>query len=132
MPTAVVIGLFYVNTMAVRKALVEKHHAIANGILQLIANKVKERRLEMSDKFEVIARTLNRGLTDVEQVAELDEYINNLPTELGELGEQLTHMQSENAVLIEFQYPTSDDEFRKYYKTLAWPKRIDEEIEATL
>eukprot|EP00966_Prymnesium_polylepis_P297170 6866010-Prymnesium_polylepis.1 len=131
-PASVTLGLFMVNTTAVRKALVEKHKKIANETLSLIAKKVKQRRLEVGDEYAAIQRLLNRGLTDVEQVAELEEYVQNLPVQLAELQESLVLLQNENGVLDDFQHPTSDDDFRKFYQTLAWPKRIDEEMEHVL
>ena len=46
-PTSLLVGLFAVDTMAVRKALVEKHQAIGKATLSLIAGKVKERAAQV-------------------------------------------------------------------------------------
>lgn len=128
-PTSIIVGLFAIDTMAVRKALVEKHQATAKAMLSLISDKVKQRGRSVSDSFQSIQRSLGRALEDVEQVAELEEYIGNLNVEIGELMETLDVMQQENGVLEDCEYPTSDDDFKNFYSTLAWPRRIDDAIE---
>jgi dynein heavy chain, axonemal len=131
-PASVVVGMFAVNTMAVRKELVDKHRAIANATLSLIMDKVKMRRTEVTEAFAAIQRSLNRGLSDVEQVAELEEYVQNLPNDLAALEETLATMQMEQAILDDFQFPTTEDDFKKFYKTLSWPKMIDDVMNAAL
>ena len=128
-PTSIIVGLFSIDTMAIRKALIEKHQAIGKAQLSLIATKVRERGKSVSDAFDNIQRSVSRGLADVEQVAELEEYIANLPAELAELQETLDLMVSENGVLEDCEYPMPDDEFKQFYKTLAWPRRIEEACE---
>ena len=131
-PASVVVGMFAVNTMAVRKELVDKHRAIANATLSLIMDKVKMRRTEVTEAFAAIQRSLNRGLSDVEQVAELEEYVQNLPNDLAALEETLVTMQMEQAILDDFQFPTTEDDFKKFYKTLSCPKMIDDVMNAAL
>ena len=107
-PTSISVGVFIIDTMAVRKALIEKHQAISNAMLSLIATKVKERGVQVSDAFQVIQRSLARPFEDVEQVAELEEYVQNLGTELSEIQEILDTMVMEKVVLEDCYYTTSD------------------------
>ena len=56
-------------------------------------------------------------------------YITLLPNELRELREEIDVMMAEQQVLFEFEYLMPDDEFQSFWRTLAWPKRIEEGCE---
>ena len=129
-PTSISVGVFIGRHDGRAQGLIEKHQAISNAMLSLIATKVKERGVQVSDAFQVIQRSLARPFEDVEQVAELEEYVQNLGTELSEMQEGLDTMVMENGVLEDCEYPTSDDEFKNFYSTLAWPRKIEEATEA--
>ena len=128
-PLSVNVGLFVVHTAQVRKFLVEKHQTLANAILDLIALKVKMRGEELTAAFLDINKSLGRGVPDIEAVADLEEYMNSLPAELDQLTQGLHEMLGEQVVLEEFEYATADDDFRKFWSTIAWPKRIEEAME---
>ena len=125
-PLEVTLGLFAVKTGQVRKFLIERHQKLANAILGLIAKKVKGRGEEITAAFVQIDRSLARAIPDIEAVAELEEYMQNLPAELAELQENLNLMLSEQAVLEDFEYPTADDEVKIFWKTMSWPRKIDD------
>ena len=127
-PLGVTIGLFAVNTHAVRKFLVERHHAISKAILQLVASKVKARGEELTDAFKEINRSCMRSTPDVEAVQELEEYMAQLPGELDQLQQGLQEMLSDQLVLEGFEFETSDENFKTFWSTMAWPRRIDETI----
>ena len=63
--------MFSVSTAGVRKFLVERQQALVAAILQLIADMVKNRGVELTEAFLAIDKSLNRGLADIEAVAEL-------------------------------------------------------------
>ena len=125
-PLAVTLGVFAVKTAQVRKFLVERHQKLANAILGLIAAKVKGRGEEITAAFAKIDKSLARDTPDIEAVAELEEYMQNLPNELAELQENLNLMLVEQAVLEDFEYPTADDEVKIFWKTMSWPRKIDD------
>ena len=131
-PLSVTIGIFAVSTGQVRKFLVERHQLLANSILGIIATKVKRRGESLVKSFQDIARSLGREVPDLEAVAELEEYVQNLPVEIEELQQGLQEMQSENGVLEDFEYGMSDAEFKTFWATISWPMKIDEAMGKSL
>ena len=51
-----------------------------------------------------------------------------LPSELDELQQGLVDMSVERDVLDEFELLMPDDDFKSFWATLYWPKKIDEDI----
>ena len=109
-PLSVSVGLFSVSTAQVRKFVVERHQAMASAILTLIARKVKARGEELTQAFADIDRALSRATPDIEAVAELEEYMSQLPMELEALQQGLQEMLAEQLILEDFEcapHPTA-------------------------
>ena len=94
-PVNILLGLYSVNTAQVRKFLVERHQALATAILKLIADKIKARGADLTDSFNKIQRSLSRGLATIEDVAELEEYMAQLPAEMEEKQRGLSDMMAD-------------------------------------
>ena len=131
-PLSVSLGIFSVGTGQVRKFLVERHQLLANSILGIIATKVRIRGEGLVKAFQDIARSLGRSVPDLEAVAELEEYMQNLPAEIDELHQGLQEMISENAVLEDFEYGMADAEFKTFWATISWPLKIDQAMGVSL
>ena len=129
-PLQVSMGLFWVSTASVRKFLVERHTQLAQLILKLLATRIKAKGKELKEEFDKIARELGKKPQSIEAVAELEEYVVALPATLSELQLGLGEMMKDQATLDEFEFVMPDDDFKAFWATMAWPRRIDEAVEA--
>jgi dynein heavy chain len=124
LPPRVNLGLFSVNAAPARDFLAQRHKEVARQLLGVVKARVSAAGADVTASFAAIENSLRRKLPDIEAVAELEEYIAALPSELMPLQESLRAMTREHAALDEFWTNLSDAEHSTYWKTLAWPRRI--------
>ena len=129
LPQTVNLGLFLVNTSPVRDFVTQRHHEIAKRLLGNIKTRIATAGAAAHSAFVAIENSLRRRLPDIEAVADLEDYITTLPSELISLQECLRSMAREQSVLDEFWSNLSDPEHAAFWKTLSWPKRITGRIE---
>lgn len=127
-PLRVSLGLFAVSCGAVRKLLVDRHTSLANIILRRMSAAPMATAKHIMAAFNAIMRSLNKPMATIENVAELEEYVNSLRAEMEELSQQLQGMVREQSIVDQFEVLMSDSEFKAFYATLAMPKRVDEQI----
>ena len=73
-PLTMSLGLFTVSCAAVRKFVVDHHRNLALEIPKVLARRVRAKGDELKEQFQEIARALHKKPTNVEEVAELEEY----------------------------------------------------------
>ena len=73
-PLTMSLGLFTVSCAAVRKFVVDHHRNLALEIPKVLARRVRAKADELKEQFQEIARALHKKPTNVEEVAELEEY----------------------------------------------------------
>jgi len=127
-PHRMFLGLFSVSCMAVRKVLVERHRSLAAIIIKRMSSAPMATSKQIMASFGDIMRNLNKPMNTIEDVAEIEEYVNNLGSELDDLRQQLQAMVQEQEVIDQFEVLMSDTDFKVFYATLAMPRRVDEQI----
>ena len=145
-PLTMSLGLFTVSCAAVRKFVVDHHRNLALEIPKVLARRVRAKGDALKEQFQEIARALHKKPTNVEEVAELEEYasrdsnrgegaaprlaphrryfpcryVAGLNVPLAELQQGLKELVDDSAVLEGWEYLMPDEMSQAFWSTLAW------------
>ncbi|CAM9230557.1 unnamed protein product, partial [Ectocarpus fasciculatus] len=124
-------GLFAVNPSSIRSHLLTKHRGIAQRLL--VEQKIHCETLASAccAKFQSVLAWLQKKPKDIEEVAQLEEYMKTLDTNLAPLSEALGTMMECNELLEEFSYAVPLEHSNDKWVAFAWPQRIAQQCEDT-
>ena len=121
-------GFFEINTMEIRKKLIEKHLRIAELLLDGLSQRVISEASVARKHFNGMLKTISKAPDDIEELSELHEYIDNIPAKIGQQAETMTKVKTYAAVLNEFEH-RSQEAVQAKWKMLAMPKQIYEQLD---
>ncbi|XP_065685160.1 dynein axonemal heavy chain 1 isoform X1 [Hydra vulgaris] len=131
-PQSIVIGPFMVNIDSVKQFLLKKKKQIANSLLELFTKRVYKNVESICEEFKTISRKLFEKPNDIEQVTEMREYLSTLSISLSEKQDLMNKVMLDYDVMEEFCYNISIDDFTTKWSCLAWPGKIQQQIEMTV
>jgi len=85
LPDSINAGLFEITTSEARSLFARKHNAIATALLELIQRRYRNMAEDLLSGYNAIKIELRKPPQDIEQLTELKEYMEAIPTELTKL-----------------------------------------------
>jgi dynein heavy chain len=122
--TPIECGLFLVEVVSIRNLLLDKHRAIIGAILSDHCERCRTITDYLDDEFKKINKNLSKRPENIEQLTELEEYINSLGNILGALQNFIAEMMSYQNVLEKYKYKTDLDSGTQRWSVFGFPKKI--------
>ncbi|XP_033101869.1 dynein heavy chain 1, axonemal-like [Anneissia japonica] len=130
-PSNIIIGPFYINTESVRQGLSKKRKALANALLELLAEKLRKQAEEACEEFKSISRRLYDKQNCIEDLSEQKEWMESIPDRLKEHQEVIDKAMTDYELIEEFCYNLSTDDFNLKWSAIGWPHKIEIQMEQT-
>nr|XP_023655546.1 dynein heavy chain 1, axonemal [Paramormyrops kingsleyae] len=130
LPALIVIGPFMVSVEATRQKLLRKLRALANGVLDQLTHRLRKQMEDACEEYKAISKKLYEKPTSIEELAELREWIKQIPDQLITPKELVSKALIDYELLSEFFYSVSDADFRRKWDAVAWPQKILTQIDA--
>ncbi|XP_029991393.1 dynein heavy chain 1, axonemal [Sphaeramia orbicularis] len=132
LPSSINIGPFTVRVEAVLQDLSNKRKALANSVLNHLAWKLRKQLDDACEECNDINRKLCEKSKCIEELFEKKDWMRQIPDQLKSYKERIGKILSEYEVFEEFQYILSDDDFNQKCTAITWPKKIINQMEATV
>jgi dynein heavy chain len=123
-PMFITIGPFYVLTSKLREALVSKRRLLAESILMFQTRKVKNMAEEVNNSFRDIQRKLFEKPNTMEDLHEHREWMKSIPGLLDDKKDDIVNVMEEFALLDEFLFNLSNEDFNIKWGLLSWQWKI--------
>lgn len=118
------LGMFVVDLSSTKKLLSRKHTDIVRKLLTAHMDYCDAVAQILAEKFETINRKFAAVPKDIEELTQLQEFIDSVPATIQPLQEEIRLIVRDNELLDEFQFTTSDDHTRRLWNVMGWPNRI--------
>jgi dynein heavy chain len=123
------VGMFACSTLEIRNDLANKHRTIARRILGDIAEKIKRDGKELDRLYKMVHNKLGTQPDNVEAVAELHEFADEVPAKIVAQQAKLNRLGSLMSSLEHYKHEASES-FRALWWAKAWPRKITEQLGA--
>jgi dynein heavy chain len=119
------LGMFYVKMESISKSLIQKYDALTHMIMALIAQKASSKSKAVVSRYQDIHRKLSVKATTIEEIAELEEYMKEVPKESEEIRMWIEEMLTQFDVLDDYNFQLTDDQFSNKWNAFGWPRQIE-------
>lgn len=119
-------GLFLVEVVSVRNLLLDKHRAILKIILTSHASNCGEICQYIEEEFKKIVKNLMKKPENIEQLTELQEYMNGLTATMATLQGLIQDMMSYYNVLDRYKHKIDADSSHFKWTVFGYPARIQQ------
>ncbi|KAG3225312.1 Dynein heavy chain 1, axonemal [Phytophthora cactorum] len=126
--TNVELGMYSVNCMSIRTLLAEKHRRLAKKLLDLQLKNSTGLAKELLEKFEMVNRQLQKTPQNIEELTEMNAYLEGVPAQIAPLMTQSQQLVKYRLVLDYFQYPYDRDDFMTIWKVRLCPNKINDQM----
>ncbi|XP_030840434.1 dynein heavy chain 1, axonemal isoform X1 [Strongylocentrotus purpuratus] len=130
-PSNIMIGPFFISTENVRQALSKKRKAMANALLELLAQKLRTQAEDACEEFKYISRKLYEKPNCIEDLSEQKEWMKSIPEKLKEHQELIDKAMTDYELIEEFYYSLTTDDFNLKWNARGWPHKIAEQMDNT-
>ncbi|XP_041945152.1 dynein heavy chain 1, axonemal isoform X2 [Alosa sapidissima] len=129
LPASIIIGPFLVSVEMVRQNLSKKRRALANAVLDRLALKLGKQLEDACEVCKAISRKLYEKPNSVEDLTEQREWMKQIPEQLKAHEEVLSKAMSDYELIDEFFYSLSNEDFNAKWTAMAWPHKIEKQME---
>jgi dynein heavy chain len=129
LPSAIALGLYQLNLSKVRKLLSSKHALIVSKLKDLLSQQARLQAQATSRRFQDIYQKLHQPVNNVEDVTDLEDYIEKCDAHVGEVA--IHGKDTEAAFHILSQIPLQLDYscFTLQWEVLGWPSKISRHVD---
>ncbi|KAJ1485020.1 hypothetical protein T484DRAFT_2467211 [Baffinella frigidus] len=127
-PQFINLGMFNIKLDAINSSLIQKYDALIRMIMSIIAEKAASKSKLVVVKFATTFERLKMTPTNIEEVAELEELITEIPKETEDVRLMLDDMLLQFEVLDRFNFQLSDEQFGDKWEAYGWPRRIEDKV----
>ncbi|XP_044735428.1 dynein axonemal heavy chain 1-like [Chrysoperla carnea] len=128
-PLNIPIGPFLVSLKTTKGFLVDKRQDLAKKLLDMFAARMKRFMDILSDDFKKIYLKLLVKPGCIEDIFELREWMETVPTLMKGLEELSRRYVMEYEIFNEFFYSIKDDDFQVKWDVIGWPYKISRTID---
>ncbi|XP_063071051.1 dynein axonemal heavy chain 1 [Engraulis encrasicolus] len=129
LPASIVIGPFLVSVEMVRQTLSKKRRALANAVIEKLATKLGKQVEDACEVCKSISRKLHVRPNSIEELTEQREWMKQIPDQLKAHEEVLSKAMSDYELIDDFFYNLSNDDFNAKWTAMAWPHKIEKQLE---
>ena len=106
-PSTMQLGLFAVSCTTVRNMLAEKHQAIADALLEMLADRSAEQSEALLIELDDIKQVLGKHPGNIEELSETEEFMQTVPDKVKEIEAKIAVVMGNYATLdgFFFQFP---------------------------
>ena len=124
-PQFINLGMFSIKLESISKSLIQKYDMLVHMIMALIAQKASFKCKAVISKFKDIHNRLIVKPTVIEEIAELEDYMKEVPKESEEIKVWIEEMLTQFDVLDEYSFELSDEQFSNKWSAFGWPRQIE-------
>jgi dynein heavy chain len=128
LPNSICIGAFKINMEKLKKFLVNKRQEIINKLLEMHTKYIRSQINYMLDDFKLIFRRLSVEPVNIEQLFDLRDWMEGVPTMVTEYFENFQKLKMEYDVLDSLLWNIPDEDFECRYETMHYPFLIKNKV----
>ena len=129
-PDDVTLGIFKINCKKVKHFIVTKHEKFAQQFLDFFAEKVGEAARSYTAKYDKIYQHLCKRISNIEELTEMEQYMEDVPNLTKELQGHAQKMLDEFETLSEFGFYLSRQDFNARWNLFGYPRKLVDKIDA--
>jgi dynein heavy chain len=129
---AIAIGMFDVDCSKVKAMLIEKHDQIIRGLLQSHSHHCQHLSKHLAKAFDELDQKLRERPTDIEQLAEMKEFIEQVPKTLEPLQDDIKKLTQWNGLLEDLYWKVEQEQADRVWKVFGCPGAIGDRIDETI
>ena len=122
-------GLFSVDVKSIRDLLLEKHQSIINDILKAHVVYCHDTGVYLEEEFRKILKHLAKRPENIEELTEMEEYIEGLKGPMKTLEEMIAEMEGYFGVLDTCKYQIDYEMSASKWTVMGMPGKIAQKIE---
>lgn len=122
--TPIECGLFLVDVVSVRNLLLDKHRLIIKNILSSHAERCSQISLYLEDEFKKINKNLARRPENIEQLVELEDYMQSLGNVMVSLQNCINEMTASYNLLEKYRFKTDMDSGTQRWNVFGAPAKV--------
>ena len=127
-PQFIIIGMFNIKLESINRSLAIKYDALIRMIMSLIAEKASAKAKTVINKYTKINAKLMTPYSTIEEVADLEEFIKEIPKETEDVVDIIAEMLAQCEVLDKFNFQLSDEQFNDKWTSYGWTRRVENGI----
>ena len=131
-PQFITIGMFHIKLESINTSLAKKYDRLIRMIMSLIAEKASAKSKTVMSKYEKIYQRLTTPYATIEEVAEMEDFIKEIPKDTEDAVTMIGEMLRQAEVLDKFQFQLSDEQFSDKWTSYGWTRKIEDEVEKVL
>jgi len=124
-PQFITIGMFNIKLESINRSLSAKYDQLIRMIMSLIAEKASAKAKTIIAKYSKFYERLTTPYSTIEEVAELEDFIKEIPKETEELVVMVSEMIAQAEVLDKFNFQLSDEQFSDKWTAYGWTRKIE-------
>ena len=128
--TPIACGLFQIEVSSVRKLLLDRHRNIVKLILTAHRERCHEICTYLDNEFKKIFANLSKHPENVEQLTELEEYMNSLTNTLQALNGCIADMVNYHNLLDDFKFKVEADHSNFKWSIISSPMKVELKCQA--
>ncbi|XP_023309976.1 dynein heavy chain 1, axonemal-like [Anoplophora glabripennis] len=131
LPTTIVIGPFLISIDHLRTYLITKRQELAQKLLDMFAARLRQAMVEVLEEYKLIMSKLFERPESIEHIFEIRDWMETIPMSVRTQEELCKRYLLEYEILDHFWYALPNDDFENKYEAIAWPFKIQQQIEGT-
>ena len=131
-PQFITIGMFSIRLESINRSLAGKYDNLIRMIMSLIAEKASAKAKVVIAKYSKIYSRLTTPYSTIEEVAEMEDFIKEIPKDTEDLVVIIAEMISQCEVLDKFNFQLSDEQFTDKWTAYGWTRKIEDTVAAIL
>ena len=131
-PQFITIGMFNIKLESINRSLSQKYDTLIRMIMSLIAEKASAKAKTVMSKYTKCYEALTKPYSTIEEVAEMEEFIKEIPKETEESVAMISEMVAQCEVLDKFNFQLSDEQFGDKWTSYGWTRKIENTITEVL
>ena len=127
-PQFITIGMFNIKLESINRSLATKYDNLIRMIMSLIAEKASAKAKVVIAKYSKIYARLTTPYSTIEEVADLEEFMKEIPKETEDVVATIDEMISQCEVLDKFNFQLSDEQFGDKWTSYGWTRKIENQV----
>ena len=127
-PQFITIGMFNIKLESINRSLAGKYDQLIRMIMSLIAEKASAKAKFVIAKYTKIHARLMTPYNTIEEVAEMEDYIKDVPKDTEDVVQMIGEMLAQVEVLDKFNFQLSDEQFSDKWTSYGWTRKVEDTI----
>jgi len=128
-PISIQVGAFELSLDSIRTALQNRYQNLITMFLQRVSEKTKATCDELMKRSDACNKTLKKECEDIEQVTGLKDFMQELPTFVTEIDQDIRTVLQSYELLDEYKFEYAKDDTKRRWNVYSIPLKISQGLD---